>query len=240
MKKIALILLAFCAAVVSCQKTVKIPVSYTVESAQGTAFPDIFVPDAGTYDLGAWVKFLTGTNEDSVSITLKGLPADVVVEKDTIKGLPSYVGHFMLHTTAAVHASYQLTIIAYATHSTETKTYNFKMTVISADCARGLLGDYSGLNTCTGRNYNYPVTVGGTGTPNTMNISNFGGYGANTLTNVVINCDKDSLTIPSQNIGNGTVLQGKGFYTASKITISYTASSTPGGFPETCTAVFNR
>lgn len=239
MKKIALILLAFCAFIVSCQKYVKIPVSYTVESAQGTALPDIFVPDAGTYDLAAWVKFLTGTNEDSVTIVLKGLPADVVVERDTLKGLPSYTGHFMLHTTNAVHATYSLSILAYASGS-QPKTYNFKMTVIAADCAQGLFGSYTGNNACTGRTYNYPVTIGSAGVANTFNISNFGGYGTNTVTHVVINCNNDSLTIPAQNIGNGAVLEGKGVFTASTITLYYTASSTPGGFPETCTAIFNR
>lgn len=235
MKKIALLLVALCIIVISCQKNVKEPVSYTVESAQGTALPDIFVPDSGSYDLAVWVKFLTGTNEDSVTLVLKGLPSDVVPAKDTVTGLPSFIGHFILNTKHAVQTKYPVTIVATARGS-QPKTYNFNMTVIPADCASYLVGNYNGSNGCTGRSYTYTAAASATGTINTLDISNFGGYGTGTTTRVYINCTNNTLSIPSQNIGNGTTLSGSGSYTGTKMTIQYTASNTPGGIPETCSA----
>ena len=239
MKKIALLLLALCVTVLSCEKSVKVPLSYTVESVQGTPLPDIFIPDAGTYDLQAWVKFLTGYSEDSVKLVIKGLPSDIMAAQDSIKGIPTYIAHFILNTNHAVQGKYPVSIVATAPGS-DPQTYSFNITVIPADCATYLWGNYNGANTCTARNYGYNSVISSTGAVNTVNVTNLGGYGTNTTTYVVLNCINDSLTVPSQNIGNGTVLQGSGTFSAGRMTIHYSASSTPGGFAEDCTAVLTK
>ena len=112
MKKIALLLLTLCVSVISCEKSVKVPLSYTVESVQGTALPDVYVPDSGTYDLAAWVKFLTGYSEDSVKLVITGLPADVVPVQDSVKGIPTYIAHFTLNTNHAAQGKYPVSIVA--------------------------------------------------------------------------------------------------------------------------------
>jgi len=239
MKKVALLLAILCAIVVSCSKTVKEPVSYTVEHPTSNPLPDVFIPDSGTYDLAAMVKFLSGTNEDKVTVVLKGLPADVTVEKDTISGLPTFTADFILHTNHAAQAKYPVSIVATAPGSAQ-KHYDFNLTVIPADCAAYLFGDYTAVNACTARTYSYTATASATGAPNTMNISNFGGYGITTSTRVNINCSNDSLSIPYQNIGNGTTVSGYGVFVANQITLYYTASNTPTGISETCSVALTR
>ncbi|MCF8448872.1 MAG: hypothetical protein K9G49_03280 [Taibaiella sp.] len=242
MRKVVLFLLALSVVTLSCQKSpksVKVPVSYVIESGQNAPLGDTYIPDAGTYTMPVLVKYLGGYQEDKVTISIKGLPADVTVAQDTFSKVPTYRADFVFTTTNAVHATYPITITASAPGS-DPKTYTFNLSVISADCAASLWGALSGANACTARNFNYVSTGVATGVTNELDIVNFGGYGSSTKTRVKLNCVKDSLTIPSQNIGNGTVLQGSGTFSGNTMTIYYTASSTPGGFPETCTATYTR
>lgn len=239
MRKIVLFLLATCVIAVSCQKTVKVPVSYTVETIQNTAPTDIYIPDEGVSTMSLLVKFLGGFSEDTVILSMKGLPADVKLTTDTITGVPTFRADFVMTTNKARLGSYPVTLTAVAPGS-DPKNYNFNVIVTPADCASSLWGNLSGSNSCTARNFTYVSTGVSSGTANVLNLVNFGGYGSNTSTRIVLDCNKDSLTIPAQNIGNGTNLQGYGTFTATGMTIYYTASSTPGGFPETCTATFTK
>lgn len=242
MKKTVLILLALCVAVLSCDKTptsVKVPVSYEVETAQNTAVGDIYIPDAGSYTMSILVKYLGGFQEDDVTIALSGLPADVAVNRDTFSKVPTYQADFVFTTANAAHGTYPMTITSNAIGS-DPKTYHFNLTVRSADCAESLLGDLNGTNECTNRDYNYTATAIATGITDKLNIINFGGYGLNTNTTVYLNCNENTLTIPSQNIGNATILEGSGTFTGNSMTITYTASNTPGGFPETCNVTLTK
>jgi hypothetical protein len=242
MKKAVFFLLALCAVIASCEKTpknVKVPVSYTVENGQNKPLGQVYIPDAGTYTMPVLVKYLTGYSEDSVTITLKGLPADIKLAKESFTQVPTYRADFVFTTTNAAHATYPLTLTASAPGTT-TKTYTFNLTVTSADCASNLWGNLAGSNACTARNYTYVATGVPTGTVNELNITNFGGYGSNTNTRVLLNCNEDSLIIPSQNIGNGTTLSGTGTFNGNSMTIYYTASNTPGGFPESCNVTLTR
>jgi hypothetical protein len=242
MRRIAL-LVTFCAFVASCTKTktVKIPLSYTVEtehSATGIV-EEAFVPRTGVYHLRLNVKFLSGNNTDSVTVKLGGLPATIKVAVDSFKKLPSYIADFVLVTNGAPLTVYPMTLTATAP-GTKAQVYKFNIHTIPADCSAFLSGTYSGTNACTARNYAYSITVDPAGSANTIAIHNFGGYGSSTTAFATLNCDQDSLFIANQNIGNGTVLQGYGTFTGSGMTIWYSASNTPGGFPETCSATLTK
>ncbi len=243
MKKIGLFLITlfvtFGIAVVSCTKTVKIPISFSVVTNHQDKVTDIYVPDHGTYDMQIMVKFLSGYASDNVTLKVVGLPADITVSPDTFSAVPTYVEDFVFTTTNAAHATYPVAIIATAP-GVAAQTYNFNLTVISADCAANLWGAFSVHNACAALNYNYTATGVATGTTNTLTINNFGGYGAGVNAQVILNCDNDSLTIPNQNMGNGVVAQGYGVFTANSMTIWYSASSTPTGGPDNCSATFTR
>jgi hypothetical protein len=239
MKKIVLFLLAASFFAASCQKTVKVPVSYTVESIQNTVPTDIYIPDLGTTTLPLLVKFLGGFSEDTVMLTLKGLPADVRLDEDTITGVPTFRADFKMSTNKARLGTYPVTLTAVAPGS-DPKNYRFNVIVTPADCASALWGNLSGSNDCSDRNFTYTATGTSSGSVNVLNLVNFGGYGSNTSTLIVLNCNNDSLTIPAQNIGNGTNLQGYGTFTPTGMTVYYSATSTPGGFPESCTATFTK
>ncbi len=239
MRKVVLFFMALCAVAVSCQKTTKVPVSYTVESLQNTPLGDIYIPDSGTYTLPVLVKYMTGYHEDKVTVSIKGLPADIKVAEDSFSEVPTYRANFVLNTSHAVHATYPITVTASAP-GTKSKIQTFNITVIEADCASTLWGNFNGTNQCTSRTYAYTATGIATGVANTLAIKNLGGYGPTTLTQVTLNCAHDSLFIPMQNIGNGTNLSGYGTFTPNSMTIYYTATTTPGGFPETCNVTLTR
>jgi hypothetical protein len=239
MKKISLLLLVLGAMASSCSKTTKIPVAYSVETPQGNALTDIYIPDSGSYDLPVLVKFLSGSSTDRVTLMLTGLPASVTATSDSISGIPTFSADFVLNTNHADHITFPVSLVSSAQGSVS-KHADFLVHIIPADCATLLFGTYSGSNACTARNYTYTAVAGSHGTANTLNINNFGGYGTSTNTYVTVNCAHDSLYIPSQNIGNGTTLEGYGVFAANQMTVYYTATNTPGGFAETCTAVLNK
>jgi hypothetical protein len=237
MKKIVMFLLAISTITLSCQKpSVQTPMSYTVETAQNKAFVDIYIPDNGTYTIPVLVKFLTGYAEDKVTLSIKGFPADVKVAQDSFSQIPTYRADFALSMTNAAHGTFPVTITA-SGRGSATKTYKFNVTVRSADCASNLWGSFKGTNECTARNFPYTATGESTGVTDELLIRNFGGYGNTTATRMILNCNANTLTIPSQNIGNGVIMQGSGTFTGNSLRITYTAS---GAVSETCNATLTR
>jgi hypothetical protein len=240
MRRIALLVL-LCGFVASCTKTVKIPLSYKVEtehSATGTV-DDAYVPQTGPYHLRLSVKFLEGNLIDSVTVRLSGLPSTVTTNVDSIKARPTYVADFTLTTNGAPLTVYPVTLTATAPGTTP-QVYKFNLRIIPPDCTAFVAGTYNGNNACTARNYPYSVTVASNGTANTVAITNFGGYGSSTQAIATLNCNHDSLFIANQSIGNGTTVQGYGTFDGTNMTIWYSASNTPGGFPETCSATLTK
>ena len=235
-----MLLLAIGAVMGSCHKyPAKDPVRYTLETSANKPLTDIYIPDQGTYTMSVLVKYLGGYSQDKVTISVKGLPTDIQVVEDTFSMLPTFRADFVLLTTNAAHKTYPITITTSAP-STTAKTQTINLHVISADCASVLAGNYTGSNACTNRNFTYTATAASSGTVNEMDIINLGGYGSATSAHVLIDCAKDSVHIPQQHIGNGTNLSGEGVISGNTMTITYTATTTPLGFPETCIATLTK
>lgn len=234
MKKVVFLLLAMSAIFSACQKNVKVPLSYTVQTLNNQPIGDIYVPDQGVTTLSLLVKYMGGYQEDKVTITLTDVPEALHLGKSAYTEVPTYRADFTMTTSNAPHGTYPVTVTATAPGS-ETQTYHLNMVVGYADCAAGLAGTYNGNNACTGRGFTYTATVSSP-TSNQLDVVNLGGYGSATVTHIYLNCQNDSVTIPSQNIGNGTVLEGNGTFSGNTLNIYYSASSTPTGSPETCTA----
>ena len=234
MKKIVLLVttccLALCVVIISCNKTVEVPVSYTVTDTNSNPLQNIYIPDSGTYAFPVWVKFLSGTAGDSVSLSFTGLPADVRVTPDSFSAAPSYIEDFVFYTNHAVHGTYPISLVSYSRTTGYTKT-NFNLTVVSANCLAPFIGTLTCDNSC---NHSYIAT--GTTSPyaNTMFVNNFGGYGSNVNVELIFDCDDDSVFIHQNNYGNNLVLSGQGTFTGNSMIIYYYASSTPLGGSATC------
>ena len=239
MKKILLLCsiccLALCVIVISCSKSVKIALSYSVTDTGGVKVPDVYIPDSGTYDFPVWVKFLTGNTDDKVTLKFTGLPVDVKVTPDSFGAKPTYVEHFIFYTNHAARATYPVTLVAY-TPTTGYKTFNFNLGVIPADCPAAFIGNLSGANACaTAGKYHYTATGVSSPYKNTMFVKNFGGYGPNANVELVLDCRTDSVFIPNGNYGNNVVMHGQGIFTGNQMIIWYTATSIPGGGSDVCT-----
>ena len=240
MKKLGLLVItvfvAACAIIISCNKAVKVPVSYTVVTNHMNVVSDVFIPDSGKYDMQIMAKYWTGAAEDAVTLKITGLPADISVTPDTFSAIPNYVEDFVFSTNHAAHKTYPITIVATAPDELP-QSYTFNLTVIPADCATNLLGSLTGHNACSITGTTSHVATATSTAQNTLNVNNFGGYGTNTNTTVILNCDNDSLSIPSQNIGNGVVLTGSGTITASGMSVT---NSTTGISTDNCTVTYSK
>lgn len=239
MKKVVFIILALFAVVVSCTKSVKETLQYSITTVNSSYLDDVYVPHTGTYDMGVDVKFLTGNTTDQVRVSISGVPANITVTPDSMVGVPTYTVHFVFTSTNAAYGTYPVTITAY-TPTSGTKTFTFNLIVIPADCVTALAGNLAVTNACTSANYAYTATVTSAGVANKMLIHNFGGYGPEAIATVMLNCTKDSLNIPSQKLGNAGTLTGYGVFTGNSMVIYYNITSTPGGFPDNCTATFTK
>ncbi|MES2704079.1 MAG: hypothetical protein V4649_15670 [Bacteroidota bacterium] len=243
MRRIALFFVLLCALSTSCTKTVKtaIPLTYKVESETTTTgiVEDAYIPATGTYHLRLAVKFLSGNVADSVRVQLKGLPSTISVNVDTFNQRPTYIADFVLTTNNTPLVTYPVTLEA-SVNGKQVQVYNFNLRVVPANCASYVAGTYNGSNACTARTYTYTMGVTTTGTANQVAISNFGGYGPTTTAYATLNCNRDSIFVASQNIGNGTILEGKGTFTGTGMKLWYSASSIPGGGSESCVATLTK
>lgn len=233
MKKISILVLVLCLGAVACDKKVSPPLSYTVEDTQNKPLGDTYISDNGTYMLSALVKFLTGDPTDKVNIKLTGLPAGVTSSVDAYSEVPTYRADFPLTMKNAPHGTYPVTLTT-DVRGVNKKTFTFNLIVRSADCASNLWGALTGSNECTARTFTYTATGMATGVTNELKVTNLGGYGDNTTTRIVLDCDHNTLTVPSQNIGNGTVVAGSGTFDGSSMHIIYHTTYTSGAAPEDC------
>jgi len=233
-------LAAVCVVTFSCQKPSQTPpLSYTVENGQNAPMGDTYIPDEGNTTVPVLIKYLTGNSEEKVTVSIKGLPADIVVAQDTFSQVPTYRADFVFITKHAAHGTYPVTLTS-GSRTTTPKTVTFNLTVRSADCAASLLGDHSANNECTARKFPYTATAVAAGVPNELFIKNLGGYGAVTSTHVVLNPNLNTFTIPSQNIGNGVIMEGNGTFTANAMKIFYNVTYTSGATPESCNAALTK
>ena len=242
MKKILLFsltcCLTLCVIIISCSKSVKIALDYSVTDTVGNTLLDIYIPDSGTFSWPVWVKFLTGNTDDKVSLSLQGLPADVKMTPDSFSAKPTFIAPFVFYTNHAADASHPVTLVAY-TPTTGYKYYKFNLVVVPAVCTKPFIGALTGANSCNvAGKYHYSAIGDTSAWNNIMYIENFGGYGPTVKVQVLLNCDNDSAYIQSGTYANNVTLTGQGIFTANQIILWYNATSTPGGGSDVCVDTF--
>jgi len=238
MKKFLLIGLSCCVAVcmivVSCSRSVRVPLSYSVTDTTGKDITAIYIPDSGAFEMPVWVKFLSGNVVDKVTLTFTGLPDGVNVTPDSVVAKPSYIQRFVFYTNKAARGNYPVTITAYSP-STGYRYYRINLGIIPAKCAGSFIGRLKGSNSCSrSGKFPYDATTSYGNTTSVLVVNNFGGYGSNVNVHVLMDCSDDSCFIIYKNYGNNTWLSGKGTFTDNKMIISYNATSTPTGGADNC------
>lgn len=216
----------------SCTKNNNPPIDYLVDTTT-----NIYLNQDDSLHVPLEVRFLTGA-EENVSLTFEGLPSTVRSKQDTITGLPTYTANFVLYTTpGAPLGSYPIKLVAYSP-STGYRTYALNLRVVHYDCSNYLSGAFNCSNACK-TNYTYTATATAVGN-NRLNLSNFGGYGLGTNTVIDLNCNTDSVTIATQNIGNGVTVTGQGHFESNKMVIRYVALNIPTGGNDTCVVTMTK
>ncbi len=230
---LALVFVGFGLLVNSCNKTkdTQVRLAYSVDSI----LDNVYVGDTGYTHWPLKVSFLGGNPTETVTITINGLPQRLTVTPNPLTATPTFTQDFVFKGNYAPHGSYPANLVAYSP-STGNKVYAFNLVVVTANCAFGYDGTYSGSNICTTANSGYTCTMSHTSS-DSMNVVNFGGLGSNTNTKIILNCGVDSVTIPNQVNGNGDTIKGLGTYTASQFVISYTRRSSGGGFDSCVTTL---
>jgi len=106
--------------------------------------------------------------------------------------------------------------------------------VYPIDCAHMLVGAYVGSDYCSVSNPSYPTTITAADSTN-ITFSNLGGNGSVTA---VVNCSKNSITIPTQTFPGGFSISGNGTYTTNRIIINWSGLSY--GVPTNCSSTLTR
>lgn len=230
---ILLLLVALTLFAGSCSKSTNPPIDYLIDTV-GNAY----LNQDDSLHLPFQVRFLTGNSAEPVSLTIEGLPSTVKMVKDTITGTPTYTADFVLYTTPdAPLGYYPVKLVAYSP-STGYRTFNFTLGVVHYNCSFYLTGSFNCDN--KGKT-NYSYLAGATAAGNgALDVVNFGGYGLNTTTHIVLDCNTDSVSIAKQVIGNGVTVSGQGHFEANKIVIRYIALNIPTGGNDTAVVTMNK
>jgi uncharacterized membrane protein len=188
---------------------------------------DLTVQQGGNGNLPLSVSLLSGTAEN-VSLSLTGLPAGASSSFSPASGLPSFNTTLNVTTTNAVAAgTYPLSLKS--TSSAGTKTFGFNLIVTGnngGDCAQGVAGNYTSMDSCTATAGTPVITKTGT---NQIKITGLVGFQTYTVdVNGTVNCNNHTVNIPSQGIPTipipGATISGTGTFTDNTMTIHYTIS----------------
>ena len=217
----------------SCDKHPATPISYLIDTVGS-----VYLNYDDSLHQKYQVRFLTGNITEDVTLTISGLPSNVKLVKDTLTGQPTFTADFILYSLPTGELGYYPVTLWVYTHSTGWKAYPFTLGVVHYHCPSYLSGVFTCSNACH-TNYVYSATSTPSG-DTAIHVSNFGGYGPTTTTVMNLNCNTDSVTIFSQNIGNGVAIRGQGHFEANKIVVKYEAFNLPGGFNDTCVAVMTK
>lgn len=107
--------------------------------------------------------------------------------------------------------------------------------VYTTDCADSLVGSYVGSDYCSSSGQPaYPCSIVAT-TPTSITFSYLGGAANVTA---IVDCEKNTITIPTQNFVGNYAISGSGTYTANRIIINWTGVTL--GSSVNCSSTFTR
>lgn len=224
MKKTFLLFMLFCIALSSCKKDNNStqPTTYRIDNI--TDIQMQYYPGSSTY-LSYTVNYV-GPIQETVTLSLSGLPAGITVDTNAHTGIPTFGTNFIITNDGTAKAgTYTITLNCVGS-KTGTKSYTFKLKVLPApQCTSSVTGFYTQGYDCSGARFSDNVSVDPLGTPNRIYFSNFANLGVNVYADLT--CLSSSLTIPRQYIG-GHMYRGSGSFYPGYIYYNYYDSSAFG------------
>lgn len=167
-------------------------------------------------------------NQETVTLTISDLPANVTAEFSASSGIPTYNTVLTLTADNATEGSYGATITA-KNQSGNENIYPFTINIQPAeDCAEKMVGSYGGSTTCfVGGLYKIEKVPG---TTNEIIIKENGSSYIYADVKAVLDCSSNTVTIPEQTTQDNLAtyqVKGTGTYTApNSINFSLEWSST--------------
>ncbi|MBZ0098987.1 MAG: hypothetical protein K8F30_07870, partial [Taibaiella sp.] len=154
-------------------------------------------------------------NQETVTLSLSGLPPLTTHEFSTSSGIPTFASTLTITGDYAANGTYPLVLTAKSS-SGVSKPYNFNLIVDDADdCAAKMAGSYAGSQTCGSSPYTLSMVVTKDPNNNKGGIIITGLYGGQLP--AILNCSKNTIEIPETTVAYGIFtrqLSGSGTFVA--------------------------
>lgn len=184
------------------------------------------------------IGLLSGTQE-TVTLSVSGLPAGVVATPTSVNGIPSFSNTFTFTSNHAAAGTYKITVTA-SSVSTGTKNYSFNLTIFQSNCLPHLVGTYAGADACISGIWHYTSIATASTTAGKLSVNNLGGLGTFIDLDFTVDCAADSITIFKQQLNSRHWLRGHGSFTSNTITIHYGVLDSFSAVTDSCTAILTK
>lgn len=187
--------------IASCNKPAPPPISFSI-----TGFKDVALAENGSEIVPVKVILEGGTNEQ-VTLSVEGLPTGVSAYFTVETNKPDFTSNLYLKDDSSKGGNYTVTLKGTSGEGV-VKEYPFLLTTLDKTCAKKTSGFYNGTTTRrTGNgdvftNYNFWLDP--------VNADRLLFKVNNDTVHMILNCNKNQLTIPRQDVGSYKI-QGYGF-----------------------------
>jgi hypothetical protein len=238
MRKACILLALLSFSIFSCKRNnndnIKLPPGYVLNGVS-----DVTVERDSMAMLSIDVSLQQGRPQEPVTITVGGLPAGVTATVTPASGTPEFNATVTFRASlAATEGKYPITVNVQGDAGTKTYSLNLNVTSIS-ECVSKITGTYDAIDMCdtnTGTAYTinvYPAL----NKANRIQLSGFFASSPGMSVYATIDCNKQTLTVPTQ-IMQIYQVSGSGVYNKDSMTINYTMMSSFDTV--TCTTVLKR
>lgn len=181
-------------------------------------------------------------NQESVKLSLEGLPAGITAEFSQTSGYPPLHSYVLIKDSLATPGTYRIKLIVTGSVSGRKE---FPMTMVVEevpDCSMSLTGTYSASGNCTSSSMHTETITYSPGVKRRINFTNFENLGITVYG--VVNCSNTSIDIPSQTVGIHTI-EGSGSYfydpstSTTRMYVSYQRTTTGMG-TNNCSIYMNK
>ena len=202
-----LILIFYCA----CGKIAEPNIEYDVDGIH-----DVSIVENGN------VRVMLNVNPKSkkselVTLSLSGLPSGVSYSFNNTVGEPPFSTELYIKDDSSKGGDYQVQLLSNSA-SGKNHSYDFKLTTADKSCAKKISGMYQATAICrdnTGDILNRLEV-----TPDSSNINMLHFVWRGKIMNLIINCNKNQVTLPAQTIDNYKI-SGSGYIDANYSIINF-------------------
>ena len=231
MKKLSFLFLFVFAAFSACQKD-NSPIANEPTNYHVQGITDVIMGNGTSGPTTASLSYtvaLVGNIQETVSLSLQGLPAGVY--RDTASyymtpttGIPTFSASFILVNNGAAPGTYPIKLMCNG-NVTGQKYYTFNLNVLPAPpCNASVVKTYTFCrNYCGTSAYYTDVVTADASLGTRIHFSNFANTGISTIY-ADLDCTTGRITIPYQTIP-GDVISGSGTFSTNYMSINYNTST---------------